>query len=114
MGSLRSIAVHLLVGVVFCCVCRCSEAGPTALWEDALGDAVTDLHGEDDHAVEVAVSFPFPYGGNSYTSLWIGTNGALALGGIGEADTYPSGSEFIATADPMVAPTIPASADQDV
>lgn len=99
----RSVCRLLLV-VAFCCVCCCAEAAPPEMWEDEFGTVLEDLTGEDDGVVEIAVSFPLPYGGNNYTSVWIGTNGAIALGGLGEADDYPSTDEFIATTDPMIAP----------
>lgn len=74
------------------------------IWESDYGLELTDLTGVDDGAEDVTLSFLFPYAGNSYDSVFAGTNGAVALGGLGEADDYPSSDEFIETADPMIAP----------
>lgn len=73
-------------------------------WESDFGDELSDLTEEDDAVEEVGLSFLFPYAGSSYSTLYVGTNGGVALGGLGEAGDYPSGDEFIETSDPMLAP----------
>ncbi len=52
-------------------------------WENDYGDPITALTGEDDDQAEVTLSFPFPYEGDDHTSVWVGTNGAVQLGGLG-------------------------------
>lgn len=79
------------------------EAAPL-IWESDFGDELSDLTGEDDAAEEVELSFLFSYAGSSYDTFYVGTNGGVALGDLGEADDYPSGDEFIETSDPMLAP----------
>jgi hypothetical protein len=73
-------------------------------WEADLGSELTDLTGRDDTAQEVPLSFSFPYDEGSYQTLYVGTNGGIGLGALGEADDYPSGNEFQETYCPMVAP----------
>jgi hypothetical protein len=74
------------------------------IWETDFGSDLSDVTGEDDSAEMVTLSFDFSYAGNVYTDIYMGSNGSVGLGGVGEADDYPSGSEFIATIDPMIAP----------
>ena len=76
---------------------------PPPRWETDLGSELTDLTGGDDEAQAATLSFLFPYDGDSYNTIYVGTNGAIALGGLGEADDYPSGDEFQMTSDPMIA-----------
>jgi len=73
------------------------------IWETDFGSDLSDVTGEDDSAEMVTLSFNFAYAGNSYTDIYMGSNGGVGLGGVGEADDYPSGSEFINTVDPMIA-----------
>jgi hypothetical protein len=74
------------------------------IWEADLGTELIPLTGEDDEAVYTLMSFSFPFGGSSYSSLYVGTNGAVGLGGLGEAGSYPSGDEFSDTTAAMIAP----------
>lgn len=96
----RAFFAAVLVASLACA----AAADDVAWWETDIGTALADLAGEDDATQEVTLSFAFPYAGGAYDALYVGTNGALALGGLGEADDYPSGSEFQDTPDPMVAP----------
>ena len=83
----------------------CSSAGAEPLlWQDDFGAEIVELTGLDDAFTEHELGVAFPYAGGSYTGGFIGTNGALALGGIGRSFTWPGGNEFINTPDPMVAP----------
>jgi len=75
-----------------------------AIWEVQYGPALDGFDDTDDGAEKVTLAFPFPYGGKTYTDVYVGTNGAVALGGLGEANDYPSGNEFLATTAPMLAP----------
>jgi len=74
------------------------------IWESDYGSDLTDVTGWDDSAEMVTLSFDFSYAGNVYTDIYMGSNGSVGLGGVGEADDYPSGDEFIATTAPMLAP----------
>jgi hypothetical protein len=75
-----------------------------AIWETDYGIDLTDVTGEDDAAQDVSIAFGFDFAGSTYTNIFVGSNGSVALGGLGEADDYPSGSEFIDTDAPMLAP----------
>jgi len=99
MASRAGLAA-VLVAVLACA----AAADDVEWWENDLGYELTDLTGEDEAAEAVTLNFAFPYAGNTYDTIYVGTNGALALGELGEADDYPSGTEFQDTTDPMVAP----------
>ncbi|GAB4385633.1 MAG: hypothetical protein Kow0022_12270 [Phycisphaerales bacterium] len=73
-----------------------------AIWESNYGSSLF-LSGSDDDAEMVSLSFAFSYGGVTTNNLYVGTNGGIGVGGIGEADDYPSGDEFLFTSDPMLA-----------
>jgi MYXO-CTERM domain-containing protein len=73
------------------------------LWEDELGMTLWGLSGTDDESTMAALTFAFPYDQSSYNMIYVGANGAIALGGPGESDDYPSGDEFSDTDDPMIA-----------
>lgn len=73
-----------------------------AIWETDLGVVLSDLTGADDEAQEVALSFNFSFAGVTTTSMFVGSNGGIGVGGLGEADDYPSGDEFIDTDSPML------------
>jgi len=90
--------VLVVVGVL------ASGAGAQPRWEPDYGAEVSGLSGEDDWAEPVTLSFPFPYAGTDYTTLYVGTNGAIGLGDVGYADTYPWDTDFQDTPDPMIAP----------
>ena len=74
------------------------------LWESDFGTEITDLTGQDDGFTSYDLDFTFTFAGEAYTDGWISSNGAIALGGLGLTYTYPGGSTFISTSDPMVAP----------
>ena len=97
----------LLLGGALCVatVAGSSPAGAEPpIWESDFSAELATLTGADDQAEEVTLSFSFPYGSNRYSSIFAGTNGAVALGGEGEACDYPSGDELIETDAPMLAP----------
>ena len=98
--SIRTLFLLFASGLIL--VSSAMAAPPR--WETDLGSELAGLTGTDDTAQEVALSFSVPYAGGSYQTLHVGTNGAIALGGLGEADDYPSGDEFQDTTSPMVAP----------
>lgn len=60
-----------------------SEAGQPPMWETDFGAEITGLTGDDDDYEEVTLSFPFPFGGSTYTSVWVGTNGGIQLDDLG-------------------------------
>jgi hypothetical protein len=80
-----------------------ASAAP-AIWESDYGSELTSLTLQDDVAEMVTLSFGFEYDGVVYTDLYVGTNGGIGLGGLGEADDYPSGDEFADTSSPMLSP----------
>lgn len=82
-------------------VAGCALAQP-AIWETDYGVSL-GLDGEDDDSTDVLLSFDFSYAGVTTNSLYVGTNGGIGVGGLGEADDYPSGNEFLFTSDPMLA-----------
>lgn len=75
-----------------------------AIWETNFGAELAGLTSEDDAVEMVSLSFGFAFDGGSFTELHVGTNGGIGIGGVGEADEYPSGDEFINTDSPMMAP----------
>lgn len=83
------------------CINGAALSDPT-IWESDFGIELSDLTGEDDEAEMVTLSFDFAFAGINYTELYVGTNGGVALGDLGEADDYPSGDEFFDTTAPMI------------
>ncbi len=83
------------------CINAAALAQPP-IWESNYGIELTDLTNRDDRAQEVALGFNFNYAGNSYNNMFVGTNGAVALGGFGYSDFYPYSNEFWETPDPML------------
>jgi hypothetical protein len=63
---------------------QASAAPP--IWESDFGAELTDLTGEDDEETDVTLSFPFPFEGTNYTMVYVGTNGGLQLGDLGDDD----------------------------
>lgn len=60
-----------------------ASAAPLS-WEPDFGAVLDDLTGEDDSETSVALSFPFPFQGTSYTTVFVGTNGGIQLGDLGD------------------------------
>lgn len=60
-----------------------ASAAPLA-WEPDFGPEIVGLTGEDDDEELVTLSFPFPYEGTTYTDVYVGTNGAIQLGDLGD------------------------------
>jgi hypothetical protein len=52
-------------------------------WESDFGDPIASLTGQDDSEDDVTLSFPFPFEGTTYTTVFVGTNGALQLEDLG-------------------------------
>jgi len=75
-----------------------------AIWESDFGTDLSDVTGEDDSSEMVTLSFDFSYGGNVYNDIYMGSNGSVGLGGVGEVDDYPSGDEFLFTDSPVISP----------
>lgn len=78
--------------------------GQPSLWESDLGGELSVLAGDDDEAESVTAAFAFPYAGGSYSTFFVGDNGVVALGGLGEAEDFPAGDEFIESDAPVIAP----------
>ncbi len=81
-----------------------NAAAGTFLWESNYGSELFDLRGRDDAAQQVAIGFDFSFAGLVTRNLWVGTNGGIGVGGLGEANDYPSGNEFLFTDSPMISP----------
>jgi len=56
------------------------------IWESNFGPAIASLTAKDDETEVVNLSFSFPYGASSYTSVNVGTNGCIQLGSLGTDD----------------------------
>lgn len=80
-----------------------SAIAEPAIWETNFGLELSDVTGEDDEAAYAELSFDFSFAGVNHTELYVGSNGGVALGGLGEADDYPSSGEFFDTDAPMLA-----------
>ncbi len=79
-----------------------------AIWEGSYGAAIGSLTTEDDEYDSVVLSFPFPFEGTDYTTIFVGTNGDLQLGGLGndgdiDYDHWEYMQEFIADGAPIIA-----------
>ncbi len=75
------------------------------IWQPDFGPELLTLTGEDDEAERVNLPFGFTYAGTAYTEAFVGTNGVVGLGGVGEADDYPGGDDdFLDTLSPLIAP----------
>jgi len=55
-------------------------------WEPDFGAVIDDLTGEDDSEESVTLSFPFPFEGTNYTTVFVGTNGGMQLGDLGDGN----------------------------
>lgn len=82
-------------------------AAQPPIWEPTYGAELTDLTGEDDSTIDVTLSFPFPYGGAGYTTVYVGTNGCIQLGSLGtdddiDYDHWEYFEEFVDDAAPEI------------
>ena len=78
------------------------------IWETDFGSELTDLTGDDDEETSVTLSFPFPFEGTNYTTIFVGTNGGLQLGDLGDDsnidyDHSEYMEEFISDLAPSIA-----------
>jgi hypothetical protein len=93
-----------------------------ALWEADFGAVVAELTAQDDAETPVTLSFPFPFVAVDYTTVYVGTNGCLQLGGLGadddiDYDLYWYFEEFYADDDGIGDPEpviCPLNADFDL
>lgn len=60
-------------------------------WESDFGDEVVALTGDDDDETPVNISFPFPFSGTTYTTVFITNNGAIQLGSLGNDNNISLG-----------------------
>lgn len=81
----KPLLITRLLVMMLAIVTRCTAAPP--LWESDFGEVLADLTGQDNGEVAVVLtSFSFPFGGTDYTTVHVGTNGGLQLGGKGVDD----------------------------
>jgi hypothetical protein len=59
-------------------------AAQPPIWDPTFGAELTELTGTDDDEVPVALSFPFPYEGFEYTTVFVGANPCVQLGTLGD------------------------------
>ena len=79
------------------------------IWESNFGPAIASLTGQDDATDSVVLSFPFPYDGDPYTTVFVGTNGCIQLGSLGtdddiDYDHWSYFEEFYDDAAPEICP----------
>jgi subtilisin family serine protease len=55
--------------------------GPSVSWVDISSQGTSVSLGEDNSVGPISMGFSFPYYGNNYSSLYIGSNGILTFGG---------------------------------
>ena len=72
----------LLTFCVLLALVRSASADPLA-WEADFGTEIAALTGNDDSETSVVLSFPFPFAGTTYTTVFVGNNGDLQLGTLG-------------------------------
>ena len=60
-----------------------SAHGEPPIWESNFGPAIGTLTDCDDGADSVTLSFPFPFDGTNYTTVFVGVNGDVQLGSLG-------------------------------
>lgn len=94
------LAVFLVFGNAF--------AEP-AIWETDFGDEIVSLTGDDDSEEPVTLSFNFPFDGTDYTTVYVGTNGALQLGSLGDDGSidyefWEYMDEFLQDSAPIISP----------
>jgi hypothetical protein len=63
-----------------------SVAAAPIAWEPDFGPVLDNLTGDDDSEDDVVLSFPFPFEGTTYTTVFVGTNGGIQLGDLGDDD----------------------------
>ena len=85
------------------------------MWETDIGAVLTDLTGQDDQTTSVDLSFDFPFDGTDYTTIFIGTNGGIQMGSLGndgeiDYEHFSSMEEFVSD----LAPTVIVNADFDL
>ncbi len=100
---MKRIALFFLASLF----CLPALAAPP-IWESGFGPPLTTLTGEDDEQESVSLSFAFPFNGNNYTTVWVGTNGGLQLGGLGDDgdidyDHWQYMDEFLSDNAPSIA-----------
>ena len=54
------------------------------IWESSYGIELEDLTGRDDDEQEVALPFTFPFEGTGFDQMFVGTNGCVQLGSLGD------------------------------
>jgi hypothetical protein len=96
---IATLAVSLLPGAAL--------AAPP-IWESDFGDAIESLTGCDDCTESVELSFSFPFDGEEYTTVFVGTNGGIQLGSLGadgdiDYDHWEYLEEFLSDEAPSVA-----------
>jgi hypothetical protein len=100
-------AAVIFIGLIFVFSAYSFAAPP--IWETDIGPALDILTGEDDSEVDVALSFNFPFNGVNYTTVYVGTNGALQLMDLGDSgdidyDYWSYLEEFLSDSYPIIAP----------
>ena len=103
---MKKVLAAALVGI-FLAVGNC-YAEPL-IWETDFGDVLNDLTGNDDSETSVNLSFNFPFDGTDYTTVYVGTNGALQLGSLGDDseidyDVWEYMEQFLSDSAPLIAP----------
>ncbi len=77
-------------------------------WETNFGSELTNLTAEDDEETgAVSLSFLFPFAGTSYSDIYVGNNGGLQLGSLGDDDDidydiWEDFGEFLDDAAPSI------------
>jgi hypothetical protein len=79
------------------------------IWETNFGPAIASLTLQDDATDSVNLSFAFPYDNSTYTTVYVGTNGCIQLGGLGtdddiDYDHWSYFEEFYDDAAPEICP----------
>lgn len=78
------------------------------IWEPSFGAAIESLTGQDDAEESVTLSFSFPFDGSDYTVVFVGTNGDIQLGSLGndgaiDFNHWSSLEDFLDDGAPTVA-----------
>lgn len=77
-------------------------------WEPNYGAAIDLLTGQDNSEARVELSFVFPFKGDYYTTIYVGTNGGLQLGNLGvdnkiDYNHWDHMEEFLSDGTPSIA-----------